>query len=101
MEGHHYNHLPPPPPWSLPVIPPAQPDDARPQVVPPRPPVVPPVQPVVPPVQPGVVKLVHWSHFKPDFGGNPDKDAKAYLLRTNDCMDIHASLENVKSKGSI
>ena len=35
-------------------------------------------------------------HFKPEFAGKPYEDTEAHLLRTNDCMDIHAFPEGVK-----
>ena len=39
---------------------------------------------------------LNWSHFKPEFTGKPDEDAKAHLLRTNDWMDTRAFLEDVE-----
>ena len=39
---------------------------------------------------------LNWSHFKPEFSGKPDKDAKAHLLRTNDWMDTHGFQDNIK-----
>ena len=45
-----------------------------------------PADPAAPqaPQQPGQ-QLVHlnWSYFKPEFSGNPDEDAEAHLLYTN------------------
>ena len=39
---------------------------------------------------------LNWSHFKPEFADKPDEEAEAYLLRTNDWIDIHAFSEGVK-----
>ena len=67
--------------------------------VPVPPPVVPPVQLPIPPIQllvhpaqpiptqpihPAHVSQLNWSHFKSEFGGKPDEDAEAHLLRMND-----------------
>ena len=43
-------------------------------------------------------QLLHlnWSHFKPEFSGKPEEDAEANLLRTNDWMNVHHFLENIK-----
>ena len=78
--------------------------DGGPQVPQPSPvpqaePAVPPaplVQPALPPAQPGQVPKLNWSHFKPEFAGKPDEDAKAHLLRTNNWMDTHVFPEGVK-----
>ena len=35
------------------------------------------------------VPQLNWSHFKPEFLGKPEKDAKAHLLRMNDWIDTH------------
>ena len=59
-------------------------------------PTTPPVQPAVPAVQPGSMPQLNWSHFKPEFAGKQDEDAKAHLLRTNDWMHVHAFPEGVK-----
>ena len=69
-----FQHLIPPPPADLP----------EPQA---------PQQPVQPTQQ-----LVHlnWSHFKPEFSGKPDEDAKAHLLCTNDGITAHHFVEGVK-----
>ena len=32
---------------------------------------------------------LNWSHFKPDFLGNPEEDVEAHLLRTTDWMTTH------------
>ena len=39
---------------------------------------------------------VKWSHFKPEFSGNPEEDAEGHLLRMNDWMDMHTFPEGVK-----
>ena len=44
------------------------------------------------------VPLLNWSHFKPKFSGEPDKDTEAHLLRTNDWMDTHVFPNNVKAQ---
>ena len=43
-------------------------------------------------------QLVHlnWSHFKPEFSGKPEEDAVAHFLRTNDWMNAHHFLEDIK-----
>ena len=38
----------------------------------------------------------NWSHFKPEFSGKPEEDAKAHLLRTNDWMNTHQFQEGIK-----
>ena len=43
--------------------------------------------PIVPGVHPKAP--LHWSHFKPEYAGKPDKDAEAHLLRMNDWMETH------------
>ena len=45
-------------------------------------------------------QIVHlnWSHFKPEFLGNPDEDAEAHLLCTNDWMTTHHFVESVKAQ---
>ena len=47
---------------------------------------------------PGVLQRLqlNWSHFKPEFAGNPEEDAEAHLLRTNDWMDTHNFQDHVK-----
>ena len=30
---------------------------------------------------------LNWSYFKPEFSGNPEEDAEAHLLRTNDWIE--------------
>ena len=32
---------------------------------------------------------LNWSHFKSDFSGKPEEDAKVHLLRTSDWMTTH------------
>ena len=46
-------------------------------------------------------QVVHlsWSHFKPEFSGNPGEDAEAHLLCTNDWMTVHHFVEGVKVHG--
>ena len=39
---------------------------------------------------------MNWSYFKPEFSGKPDKDAEAHLLCTNDWMNSHHFIEDVK-----
>ena len=39
---------------------------------------------------------LNWSHFKPEYSSEPDKDAEAHLLRTNDWMGIHGFQDHVK-----
>ena len=38
---------------------------------------------------------LNWSHFKPEFSGKPE-DAEVHLLKTNDWMNAHYFLENIK-----
>ena len=52
--------------------------------------------PLVPEVQPVQLPPLNWSHFKPEFAGKPEDDAEAYLLHTNDWMDIHNFPDDVK-----
>ena len=42
--------------------------------------------------------MVHlnWSNFKPELSGKPDRDAEAYLLHTNDWMNVLHFVEGVK-----
>ena len=60
----------------------------------------PPHNPFLPnaPVAPGTPQRpqLNWSHFKPEFAGKPEEDLEAHLLRTNDWMDSHNFLDNVK-----
>ena len=55
------------------------------------------MQPQVPP-QPNQLHIpqLNWSHFKPEFSGEPEDDAETHLLRTNDWMETHALPEVVK-----
>ena len=68
--------------------------------VPPAPPVqliVLPAQPILTqPIQPAYIPQLNWSHFKPEFTGEPDEDAEAHLLRTKVWMDTYAFLEGMK-----
>ena len=34
-------------------------------------------------------QVLNWSHFRPEFSGKPEEDAEAYVLCTNDWMNIH------------
>ena len=86
MEVHQHlkHHLQyPPAPSVQPAAPPMQP-------------AVPPVQLVIPSIQPGLMPQLNWSHFKPEFGGKPDEDVEAHLLRTNDWMDFHSFSEGIQ-----
>ena len=50
------------------------------------------------PPQPGQQVHMHmnWSHFKPEYSGKPEEDVEAYLLRTNDWMNMHDFPDGVK-----
>ena len=39
---------------------------------------------------------LNWLHFKPEFSGKPEADAKAHLLRMNDWMNTHQFQEGEK-----
>ena len=41
---------------------------------------------------------LHWSYFKPEFSRKPDEDTEAHLLCTNDWMNKHHPIEDVKVK---
>ena len=41
---------------------------------------------------------LNWSHFKPEFSGKPEEDAKAHLFRMNDWMNTHQFQEGLKFK---
>ena len=41
-------------------------------------------------------QVLNQCHFKPEFTGRPEEDAKAHLLCTNDWMITHNFLEDVK-----
>ena len=73
----------------------AQPPSFVPTVVPPVPPVQLPAPPAQP-IQPAQMPQLNWSHFKPEFSGKPDEDAKGHLLRTNHWMETHPFPEGVK-----
>ena len=52
---------------------------------------------LTPAAQQGQQKVhLNWSHFKPEFSGKPDEDAEAHLLCTNDWMNAHHFVEDVK-----
>ena len=61
---------------------------------------MPPLNPFVPnaPQAPKIpcVPQLNWSHFKPEYSGKPDEYAEAHLLRTNDWLDTHKFLNQVK-----
>ena len=70
---------------------------------PPQPPAQPdPAQQAQQPTQPAQQgqQLVHlnWLHYKPEFSGKPIEDAEAYLLSTNDWMNAHHLLEDIKAQ---
>ena len=60
----------------------------------------PPHNPFLPnnPLAPGAPlrPQLNWSHFKPEFAGNPEEDAEAHLLRKNDWMDTHDFPDHVE-----
>ena len=39
---------------------------------------------------------INWSNFKPEFSSKPEEDAEAHLLCSNDLMNAHHFLEDVK-----
>ena len=39
---------------------------------------------------------LNWSHFKPEFSGEPDEDTEAHLLCINEWMNAHHFVEGVK-----
>ena len=65
-----------------------------------------------PPTQPGpaqqvqqptqhmqqVQQVIHinWSHFKPEFSGKSEEDAEAHFFLTNNWMNTHHFLEDIK-----
>ena len=40
--------------------------------------------------------MLNWSQFRQEFSGKPEEDAEAYLLRTNDWMELNNYPEMVK-----
>ena len=52
-----------------------------------------PPQPAQPAQQ---VVYLNWCHFKAEFSRKPDEDAEAHLLYTNDWMNAHYFMEDVK-----
>ena len=81
----------PPPPLQIPPNPP--PPLHINQNLPPNPPNPPtpppnPEDPMNPPNPPQPQQL-NWSYFKPEFSGNPEEDATAHPLKTNDWMETH------------
>ena len=67
---------------------------------PPAPPLEDPAEPEpnqpAPAAPPLAQIALNWSHFRPEFAGKPEKDAKAHLLCTNDWMNTHNFPEGVK-----
>ena len=86
--AYHAQGVPAPAPPPAPMVPHTS------QAILPAPevPQVPQV-PKAPQGQPSV--HLNWSNFKPEFSGNPNKDAEAYLLCTNDLMNAHHFVEGV------
>ena len=91
-------------PWALPIAQGAQ-DPLAPQDPPspqnPQLPPVPQVSHVLQVLQELQQPIPHMpplnsSHFKPQFSGKPDENAKAHLLRTNNWMDTHRFQDNDK-----
>ena len=39
---------------------------------------------------------INWSNFKPEFSGEPEEDAEAHLLCSNDWMNAHPFVNSVK-----
>ena len=39
---------------------------------------------------------LNWSYFKPEFSGEPNEDAEAHLLHSNDWMNAHHFIDGVK-----
>ena len=66
-------------------LPPAQPDPAQQEQ-----------QPMQPIQQEQQLAHLNWSHFKPEFSGKPEEDAQAHLFRSNDWMNAHHFLEDIK-----
>ena len=60
----------------------------------------PPLNPFLPnvPIPPGALQRpqLNWSHFKPEYAGEPDEDTEAHLLRINGWMDTHEFPDQVK-----
>ena len=38
----------------------------------------------------------NWSNFMPEFSGKPDEDAEVHLLCSNDWMNVHHFMDDVK-----
>ena len=53
-------------------------------------------QPTQPAQQGQQLVCLNWSHFKPGYLGKPKEEAEAHLLRSNDWMNVHQFLENIK-----
>ena len=60
------------------------------------PPLQPPPQPLQLPQVPQAHLQINWSHFKPEYSGKPDEDVEVHLLRTNDWINTHDFLDDVK-----
>ena len=39
---------------------------------------------------------INWSNFKPEFLGKPEEDAEAHILHSNDWMNAHCFIDDVK-----
>ena len=39
---------------------------------------------------------LNWSNFKPEFSGEPEEDAEAHLLCSNDSMEAHCFDEDIR-----
>ena len=78
-----------------PIQPPNPPQPPPNPIQPQNPPANPPnpVQPQAPPVQ---MPELNWSYCKPEFSGNPEEDAIAHLLRTNDWIKTQNFPEETK-----
>ena len=42
------------------------------------------------------IYIINWSNFKPEFSGKPEEDAEAHLLHSNDWMNAHCFIDDVK-----
>ena len=70
-----------------PVISPAQPGDARPQVVPQYNMWYPSTSSKTGNTR--ISTVLNMSHYNPEFASKPDEATETHLLRTNDWMDMH------------
>ena len=62
----------------------------------PQPPQLPPPQLLQPQQAQQAHMHMNWSHFKPEYSGKPEEDVEAHLLRTNDWMNTHDFVDDVK-----